>query len=121
MVVFKTETPPEIPSVEYILPASVPTGRVLVLNELTTSLSDGARKIASNKMAELGVAGWELFVDAEKEAMVRTWLPADPTISLIPAGKLANENISGILLVQENKESTPMFYFIDENGALLFQ
>ncbi|MBC8200716.1 MAG: hypothetical protein H8E86_01620, partial [Planctomycetes bacterium] len=120
-VVLKSETAPETPSVEHILPASVPAGRVLVLNELTTSLSDQARKVASNKMAELGVAGWELFIDAEKEAVVRTWLPTDPTVSLVPAGKLANENISGILLVQENEESVPMFHFIDENGALLIQ
>ena len=125
MVVSKTETPQETPSIEfeieYILPESVPKGRVLVLNELSSTLSDSTRKAASNKMVELGVAGWELFVDAEKEALVRTWLPADPTISLVPEGKFTHENISGILLVQEGKDYAPMFYFIDENGALLFQ
>jgi serine/threonine protein kinase len=97
----------------------IPTGKVLVLNELSTSQSREAKKAASNKIAELSVSGWNLFIDADTEANVRSWLPSDPTNNPIPLSKLEVEGISGILLIQESEESLPSMYFVNQNGMVL--
>ena len=120
-LVFKNDPPTQETTITQILPVEIPTGRVLVVNEIATSPDSAIRKNASNKIAELGVAGWDLFIDGDTEANVRSWLPSSPTTTPIPSGKLANENMSGILLIQAGGDSTPMFYFIDENSARLIQ
>ena len=94
-----------------------PDGMVLIINELHNSLSNNIHKEASNKIAELGVAGWELVNNPETEARVRILLPPDPTTSPIPSHKLNNENLAGVLLIKEGTESSPLFYFIDQNGS----
>jgi serine/threonine protein kinase len=119
--VFKNDPPTQETIIAQVLPIEIPAGRVLVVNELATSPDSTVHKNASNKIAELGVAGWDLFIDGDTEANVRSWLPSSPTTMPIPEGKLMSENISGLLLIQNGEDSTPMFYFIDENGALLFQ
>jgi len=110
--------PQEIP-INNTAQIQMPSGRVLVVNELTTSSNERTRAYASNKIAELGVAGWGLFVDADKEASVRSWLPADPTATLIPEGKLETENLSGILFIHEGDEARATIHFINQNGAHL--
>ena len=119
--VFKNDPPAQETTITQILPVEIPTGRVLVVNEIATSPDSAILKNASNKIAELSVAGWDLFIDGDTEANVRSWLPSSPTTTPIPSGKLANENMSGILLIQAGGDSTPMFYFIDENSARLIQ
>jgi serine/threonine protein kinase len=94
----------------------VPTGRILVLNDLPNSSTSDARKTASNKIAELGVAGWDLFVDAEKEANVRSWLPSDLGSTPVPVGKLEAENVTGILLIKNGENATYSMYYVDQNG-----
>ncbi len=115
----KKESPAPIPESRINL-TEVPTGAVLVVNELTTSHNSNIRKEASNKIAEISVAGWELFVNEDKEASVRSWLPINPVATPIPAGKLEKENISGILFIQEGEGEKPTIYFVDQNGAYLF-
>jgi serine/threonine protein kinase len=98
-----------------------PSGRVLVLNELSTTANIQAKKTASNKVTSLGVSGWDFFTDQDKEASVRSWLPTDPLVEKFPTNKLSEENISGILLIKEGTEDNPSFYFIDNNGPVLIQ
>jgi serine/threonine protein kinase len=106
---------PEI--VQEITAITIPNGRVLVVNEMTTTQDEAMRKNASNKVAELGVAGWELFMDADKEAKVRSWLPAIPTSASISATKFEHEGISGIVLIKEGVDSAPLLFFVDQNGS----
>jgi serine/threonine protein kinase len=106
--------------VQQIAKIQIPTGQVLVVSELSTS-SNNSRKKASNKIAELGIAGWDLFVDSDKEANVRTWLPADPTLTSVNQSKLENENIVGILFIQKGEEDNPSFFYVDQTGARVFQ
>ena len=98
-----------------------PNGRVLVLNELSTTTNSQAKKTASNTVASLGVSGWDFFTDQDTEASVRSWLPSDPTVETVPPNKLSEENISGILLIKEGAEDNPSFYFIDNSGSVLIQ
>ncbi len=104
-------------TVQEIVAITIPSGRVLVVNEMTTTQNESMRKNASNKIAELGVGGWDLFVDADKEAKVRSWLPTIPTSVNISATKFEHEKISGIILITEGVESTPILYFVDQNGS----
>ena len=100
-----------------LMESKVPEGKILVLSDLITSSNMEAKKTASNKIAELGVAGWELFVDADKEASVRSWLPSNPTSTPVPPGKFEAENIYGILFIQEGDGTIPEIHFINQNGA----
>jgi serine/threonine protein kinase len=118
--VFDNEPPQQETLVTKVLPIDTPIGRVLVVNELSSSPDSAIRKNASNKIAELGVSGWDLFINEDTEAKVRSWLSANPTTTQIPEGKLAAENLSGILFIKEGDESDPLFYFVDQNGAHLF-
>ncbi|MBC8309794.1 MAG: hypothetical protein H8E83_04675 [Planctomycetes bacterium] len=109
---------PDIETIPSVVEIQTPSGMILVVNELSTSHNTTLRKMASNKIAELGVSGWELAVDPEKEARVRTWLPSDPSVTPIQQNKLDNENISGILLIQEGEETKPLIYFVNQHGAV---
>jgi hypothetical protein len=46
-------------------------------------------------------------------------LPSDPSVTPIQQSKFDNENISGILLIQEGKETKPLIYFVDQHGAVV--
>ncbi len=109
--------PTQKTSTKQIEQTQIPQGKVLVVNELSTSSDNNIRKEASNKVAELGVAGWELFFDANKEASVRSWLPTDPISTPVPLIKLESENIAGLLLIQEGDPGIPTIHFVNENGA----
>ena len=116
-VVFDVNAPIEVSTPKTIVEVQIPTGRVLVVNDLLSSSTNDERKTASNKIAELGVAGWDLFVDAEKEASVRTWLPSDPISTAVSGSKLESENLTGILLIKNAENTSCTMYYVDQNGA----
>ena len=58
-----------------------------------------AKRTATNTIAQLGVAGWDIFIDAEIEASVRSWLPHDPSL-LNNGSKLLKDQLAGILMLQ---------------------
>jgi hypothetical protein len=120
-VVFDTNPPKQEHATTQITPITIPAGRVLVLNELSTPIDTETRKNASNKIAELSVAGWDVFIDSDAEASVRSWLPQSPTTTLVPEERLLNENIVGIILITEGAGGgDPLFYYIDQTTARLF-
>jgi serine/threonine protein kinase len=108
----------EAPNAQTVV-IEAPTGRILVIHEISTALHNDARKLASNKIVELGVSGWDLFINSDTEASVRSWLPSSPSTTNVPEGKLKSENISGVLLIEEGEDQEPLFYFIDETGSRL--
>ncbi len=119
--VFDTNPPKQEHATTQITPITIPAGRVLVLNELSTPIDTETRKNASNKIAELSVAGWDVFIDSDAEASVRSWLPQSPTTTLVPEERLLNENIVGIILITEGAGGgDPLFYYIDQTTARLF-
>lgn len=115
--VYDTDPPKQETKITQALQIDIPQGRVLVVNDLSASLESEVRKNSSNKVAELGVAGWDLFLDADKEAKVRSWLPTIPTSANISPTKFEHEEISGIILITEGVDSTPLLYFVDQNGS----
>jgi hypothetical protein len=98
-----------------------PDGRVLVLNELSATHNNQAKKVASNKITSLGISGWDFFTDTSTEASVRSWLPSDPIGTTIQPNRFEDENISGILLILEGEYDNPAIYFIDKSGSVLIQ
>ena len=116
-VVFDVNAPTKVSTPETIVEVQIPAGRILVVNDLLSSSTSNERKTASNKIAELGVAGWDLFVDAEKEASVRSWLPSDPISTAVSGSKLESENLTGILLIKNGENAAYKMYYVDQNGA----
>ena len=99
----------------------VPIGRILVLNDTSTLHNEEMRLLASNSISQLGVIGWDIFVDSDKEARVRSWLPADLNTSGVDLTKLENENLAGILLITDGIENVPSMCLIDQNGVHTLQ
>jgi serine/threonine protein kinase len=96
-----------------------PNGRVLVINELGALSRAEAKRTATNTIAQLGVAGWDIFIDAEIEASVRSWLPHDPSL-LNNGSKLLKDQLAGILMLQLGDDGEIELTLIDTEGTHVF-
>jgi serine/threonine protein kinase len=97
----------------------IPDGRVLVVNELAVLDNEEIRRVTSNTLAQLTVAGWDIFVDQDTEARVRTWLPLD--VTLVPnSEKLKQENLAGILVLRQQMIGEIEFVLIETVGDTVF-
>ncbi|MBC8421686.1 hypothetical protein H8D99_00970, partial [bacterium] len=54
-----------------------PNGRVLIMNDVAVLHDAELQRVSSNVLAQLDVAGWDIFTDADTEARVRRWLPSE--------------------------------------------
>ncbi len=102
-----------------ILDYPTPNGRVLVLNDLAPSSDPEIHRASSNILAQLGVAGWDIFIDSETEARVRSWLHADLTTQN-NTDKLANENLFGVLVLRVGSVGEVELTLVDNEGVHVF-
>ena len=75
--------------------------------------------MATNTIAQLDVVGWDVFIDPDVEARVRSWLPSDLQ-SVEDMTKLGNEKISGVLVLQQGNNGEIELTLIDKEGAHVF-
>jgi len=122
-VIFDFTDDPAIPTIETqrasILDYPQPGGRILILNDLGVSSNDEVRRMATNTIAQLDVVGWDVFIDPDVEARVRSWLPSDLQ-SVEDMTKLGNEKISGVLVLQQGNNGEIELTLIDKEGAHVF-
>ncbi len=106
-------------SVLNVLEIPKPDGRVLVVNELAVLDDEEIKRVTSNTIAQLTVAGWDIFVDHETEARVRTWLPSDLKMNS-NSEKLTQENLAGILVLRQQTIGEIEFVFIETVNGTVF-
>ena len=66
-----------------------------------------------------GLNGWDIFIDAEIEASVRSWLPHDPSL-LNNGSKLLKDQLAGILMLQLSDDGEIELTLIDTEGTHVF-
>lgn len=102
-----------------ILDYPQPNGSVLVINDLGATSHADVRRTAANALAQLDVAGWDVFIDTDIEASVRSWLPQNPSL-LKNGSKLLKDKLAGVILLQQGDSGELELTFIDTEGAHVF-
>lgn len=96
-----------------------PSGRVLIINDVAVFHDPELRRVSSNVLAQLDVAGWDVFTDEDTEARVRSWLPSDVS-TIEDREKLKDENLAGILVLQLDEYGNLECAFIDNVGETVW-
>jgi len=107
--------------VESILDYPQPTGKILLISEFPVTSNPELGRVASNLVAQLGAAGWDVTYDSEQEARVRSWLPAEPEASPVLAQRLEDEQLAGVLLLDEGDEGTLLTRLIEFENTNTFR
>ncbi len=96
-----------------------PDGRVLIMNDVAVLHDAELQRVSSNVLAQLDVAGWDMFTDADTEARVRRWLPSDVS-TMKDREKLISENLAGILILQLDGLGNLQVTLIDNVGETVW-
>lgn len=120
---FVMNTPNELPQQEStersVLDFPKPDGRVLIVNDLAVLNNPDIQRVSSNILAQLTVAGWDIFVDQDTESRVRSWLPSDSTTG-VNRNKLDIEKLAGVLVLTESHQEEIEFVLFDNLGGTIF-
>ena len=89
------------------------------MNDLAVLDNPEIKSVSSNTLAKLKEAGWDIFIDQDAEARVRSWLPANPTTANIE-DKLNKEKLAGVLVIQQGARDEIEFILLDSIGGTIF-
>lgn len=123
-VFFIVPTQPELNDPVVVQPAPVlqnheqPNGPVLLINEFPLQ-SERLQALAQSTGAQLQQQGWNIVVDQDVEARVRTWLPVSIN-SIIDPSKLFQEGLVGIVVLRNTQTKTIEAVLLEENKTTTF-
>ncbi|MBC8421753.1 hypothetical protein H8D99_01315 [bacterium] len=80
---------------------------------------DELARVSSNVLAQLDVAGWDIFTAEDTEARVRRWLPSEIS-TMDDREKLNSENLAGILVLQLDERGNLQVTLIDNVGETVW-
>ena len=95
-----------------------PGGPVLLINELPLQ-SERLQALAQSTSAQLQQQGWNIVVDQDVEARVRTWLPVSMN-SIGDPSKLFQEGLVGIIVLRNAQIKTIEAVLLEENKTTTF-
>lgn len=123
-VFFIIPTQPELNEPVVVQPAPVlqnyeqPGGPVLLINEFPLQ-SEQLQALAQSTSAQLQQQGWNIVVDQDVEARVRTWLPVSMN-SIGDPSKLFQEGLVGIVVLRKSQTKTIEAVLLEENKTTTF-
>ncbi len=123
-VFFIVPTQPELNDPVVVQPAPVlqnheqPNGPVLLINEFPLQ-SERLQALAQSTGAQLQQQGWNIVIDQDVEARVRTWLPVSIN-SIIDPSKLFQEGLVGIVVLRNTQTKTIEAVLLEENKTTTF-
>ena len=95
-----------------------PGGPVLLINEFPLQ-SEQLQALAQSTSAQLQQQGWNIVVDQDVEARVRTWLPVSMN-SIGDPSKLFQEGLVGIVVLRKSQTKTIEAVLLEENKTTTF-
>jgi serine/threonine protein kinase len=116
----QVQDPVEMLQQTSVLDFPKPSGRVLVISDVAVLHDDEVQRISSNALAQLDVAGWDIFTDTDTEARIRRWLPTEITTPEVDGEKIQSENLAGILVLKLDENGNVEFKFVDSVSATVW-
>ena len=91
---------------------------MLLINEFPLQ-SEQLQALAQSTSAQLQQQGWNIVVDQDVEARVRTWLPVSMN-SIGDPSKLFQEGLVGIVVLRKSQTKTIEAVLLEENKTTTF-